>query len=413
MLAAMFAVGSTAVLAQDPCADTAGQTELDGIFRAKYASKDRAERKAAVEAGKQFLEKYGACEVTKDFSDYLKSYLPGMEDTIKKEEEAEKFQKLVNTFNAGLKSKNWNDVYSAGEQILAQEPDKFRQVELVLGSIGLDESAKTPRVTTWNDKTLRYAKQSIQDLESGKTFSAYGVNPFAYKNKEDALGWMNYTIGYITYYAQNNKKDAMQYFYKATQAASDTKKNPVVYETVGRYYYEEAGKLVEDIKKTAAEVNETDTQEVKDQKAAALKAKVAILNGTAERAIDAYARAYNLAKADATKKAYADALYKKIQDLYSVRFPDKTTGVDAFITAAVAKPMPDPTSAITPIEPDEVKPQASSAVEAPAAAKPAAATSAKVVTPVGSTGAASSSASPANAPKTVVKKPVVKKKATR
>ncbi len=139
MLAAVFAVGSTSALAQDPCADTAGQTELDGIFRAKYAG-NLADRKAAVDAGKQFLEKYGACDSTKDFSDYLKSYLPPMEKKIKDEEEGAAFKKIIDTFNTGLKNKNWNDVYASGKQILAQKPDEFRQVELVLGSIGLDES---------------------------------------------------------------------------------------------------------------------------------------------------------------------------------------------------------------------------------------------------------------------------------
>jgi hypothetical protein len=106
--------------------------------------------------------------------------------------------------------------------LIARWPEEFRAAELVLGSIGLDETAKTPRVTKWNDDTLKYAKMAIADLESGKKFTTYELPGFVFKNKDDALGWMNYTVGYITAMDKGNKKDAVTYLYKASQAASDT-----------------------------------------------------------------------------------------------------------------------------------------------------------------------------------------------
>ena len=98
-----------------------------------------------------------------------------------------------------MKAKNWDEVYTSGKEILANYPEKYRAALLVLGSIGLDETDKTPSVTKYNDDTIKYAKQAIAEIEAGKTFSAWGVAPFVYKGKDDALGWMNFTVGYILF----------------------------------------------------------------------------------------------------------------------------------------------------------------------------------------------------------------------
>jgi hypothetical protein len=72
----------------------------------------------------------------------------------------------------------------------------------------------------------------------------------------------------------------------------------------------------------------------------AIKNAVAQLNGTAERALDVYARAYKFAPKDEKNKAYRDKLYKNLQDVYKVRF-GKPEGLDAYIASATAKPLPN------------------------------------------------------------------------
>jgi hypothetical protein len=350
MAALLLGVSAVGALAQDVCADTAGQTELSTKFTENYNKPDIATRKIAVEAGKQFLEKYGACPTQKELVDYYTKYIPPMEKKIQTEEAAQAKGKLYERFNAAHTAKNWDELYAAGKEVLTKEPNNI-DVILALGSVGYDETFK--KNNKYNDDTIRYAKDAIQKLNAGATSENFGVYEWTYKNKDNALGWMNMSIGYIMYQAQGNKKEALPYLYQASLANSDTKKNPLVYETIGRFYYDQASALLNEIKTMVADVKDTDPDDVKTKKAADIKTKVALLNGTAERAIDAYARAYSLAKSDASKKAYADIQYKKIQELYGVRFPDKpTAGVDAFITASVAKPMPDPTSAVTPIEPE-------------------------------------------------------------
>ena len=379
LLAALTVAGAIVGFAQDPCTDTAGQDALSNKVRELFPKTDLASQTAKIEAGKQFLEKYGSCEGTaKEFADYLKTNVPKWETTFAKVKENGEKDALIKKFDAGLTSKNWDDVYLAGKELINRWPDEFRAAELVLGSIGLDETAKSPRVTKWNDDTLKYAKMSIADLESGKTFKTFGVGEqFTYKNKDDALAWMNYTVGYILAVDKNNKKDAVTYLNKATQLPSSTASNPVVYETIGLYYFDEVKRLADEAKKLIDAQNPSDSEEVKKQKVEAIKAAVAQVNGASERALDVFARAYKFAPKDEKSKAYRDRLYKNLQDVYKVRF-GKQDGLDAWLATATSKPLPNPTTPITPIF--DAEPAAapatttsgSTATPAPAATKPAA-----------------------------------------
>jgi hypothetical protein len=84
-----------------------------------------------------------------------------------------------------------------------------------------------------------------------------------------------------------------------------------------------------------------------------------------------YSRAYRLAKSGTpTEKAYKDSLYKDLTILYKGRF-NKEDGLDAYIASAASKPLPNPTTPVTPvIDPDPTTTDTSTS--APASAKPAA-----------------------------------------
>jgi hypothetical protein len=112
-----------------------------------------------------------------------------------------------------------------------------------------------------------------------------------------------------------------------------------------------------------------------------------MLNGYIERAMDAYSRAYNIAKADPKLKTYSDGIYSQIQSLYKVRFP-KNEGMDAWIGSTIAKPFPDPATAVTPVNDDTTTntsggattPASTTAPIKPAATSPAKPAAAKTTT---------------------------------
>ncbi|MEP7076751.1 MAG: hypothetical protein ABI878_13175 [Acidobacteriota bacterium] len=376
VLAAMFALGAAATFAQDPCADVDAQNAKYQDVLKNYKTTDPDTLQKAVDAGKEFLEKYGACEAAKPQVDWMKPKVPIWEGNVPILRDGIAKGKRYERFDASFKAQNWDDVFAAGKEILAKEPDKV-DVMIVLASIGFDQAAK--KNTKYNDDSLNYAKQALQKISAGAPSEKYGLFGYVYNTKDNAIGWMNFIAGYILYNGKDDKKGALPYLYQATLNGPETPKNPAVYETIGRYFLAETVKLSADVKAKVEDQKVDDTPEVAAQKVAAIKAAVALVNGNAERAMDAYARAYKVAKTDAATKPYRDSLSTKIKDLYLARHPEtKDVKVDDFVASATAKPFEDPTSPVTPIaDPEPVKTTTTSTVPAstsmptkPAGAKP-------------------------------------------
>jgi hypothetical protein len=187
LAAVLFAFGAVAGLAQDNCADdeataTARNAAGDKVREdfGVYASKSLDEKSRIISNAKAFLDKYQGCAQAKDLVDYLKQYVPGMETALQKAKADAAKIALYKRFNDSVKASNFDETYAAGKEILAGEPDQL-DVIISLGSIGYDESYKAN--FKYNADTLRYAKQAIAALESGKTSKDFGLFQWRYKNR--------------------------------------------------------------------------------------------------------------------------------------------------------------------------------------------------------------------------------------
>jgi hypothetical protein len=152
---------------------------------------------------------------------------------------------------------------------------------------------------------------------------------------------MNYTIGYIMFYRQGMKKEALPFLYKATQLTSGTKTNPEVYRTIGSYYVDEFIKMDTDRVAKIKAAGDQDTDET--------KTILALQKGYADRAVEAYARAYKIASTDPKDKAFRDSLLNRVKELYSIRFNKNMSGFDAYLAGVMSKPFTDPSVAVTPV----------------------------------------------------------------
>lgn len=351
----IFAVGAIGIFGQDACADADGQTKLGDQFRSEFAVKTEEGRKKAIATGKTFLEKYGSCESTKELSEYLKGQTPKMEAALAKIIADRIRLERIARFEGALKTSAWDEVFAAGKELLANYPDDLRTVEIVLATVGGEEAFKAN--FKYSDETIRYAKASIADLEGGKSFNIGteerlgiakdGYN-YAFPNRPDAVGFMNLYIGYILHVNKKDKAAAAPFLYKASQSVSGAAKNPVSFELIGSYYFEELNKVVEKIQIAAKDQKDTDAPDVAQKKVDDIKALVAMSNGISERAMDAFSRAYDLGK----DSAYKTRMKKNVADAYKVRFA-KETGVDEWISATVKKPFINPTTPIAPISDPE------------------------------------------------------------
>lgn len=336
-----FSVG---VLAQEnPCDKLYNED-----FVPNYRSTDLTKLKLAIDSGKKFIEQCASEEAYKEPIEFVRKRLPDMEKKYNLGNAIERFNDAVKD----SKNVKVDQAFLSGKEILTIEPNftSSLDVMLTLASVGLDQALLNNK--KYINETLDYAKRAIEKLEANAPSKDYGLWGFIYKTKEfpdgrnNALAWMNYTIGYILYYYQDKKKDALPYFYRAIQYNSNVKKRPDVYQAIGDYYKEEYNRLDDERTETAKKVQEETDEEVKKQLIEKAKNILALQKGYAERMIDAYARARNVAVND---KLYQDSLYETIKVLYSVRFDGKKDGVDQYISSLISKPMPDPTTPVNPV----------------------------------------------------------------
>jgi len=360
LLAVIFiAVGAGSSYAQAGCDDTDAINALDAKIRANYTK--NATVKEALNGGKEFLEKFGSCEAVAEFVTWLKGQMPKWEERSKNYDNAQKMGALFSKFDEGINGKKYDDVYSAGKEILVVEP-KNVHVMIPLGIIALNESYN--KNYKYNEDALRYAKMAIDALNAGAQPKMKNGQPILNKNgqpaystwdfsKEEAIDELTYSMAYIDFYAKTDKKTALPLYYQLSQSKGRFKDEPRVFAAIGDFYVAEAAKLGEEIAGMITKQKAMTTDEEKEKIDVDIKAKVGLFNGYTERAIDAFSRAHKVApSATPNDKTYKDMLFKTISDLYKRRF-DKEAGMNEYIAATLAKPFPDPLSQVTPInDPD-------------------------------------------------------------
>ena len=375
---ALLGIGATAVSAQDNCGDADGQAALYTKFTELYPKTDLPSRKAAIDAAKEFLQKFGTCEVVKEQADYFKGALPKLEETVKKIEEGAVMGALFKRFDAGIQGNNTDEVYAAGKEILAKQPDNINII-LPLGLVGSYQSNQANNFK-YTEDGLKYANLALSKINAGAEFKKPGgkAGAFQYEmTKPEAINELKYAVAFLSYYGKKDKATALPLYYELSQGAF--KDDPRIYGTIGDYYVEQRKPIGEQIRTKIAEQNAAGTAE---EKKIALEEEIkklaALFNGYNERILDAFGRAHKVTKDTPANKAYRDNLYKIMQDVYKSRFPDKETGLNEYIAATVAKPFPNPTSEVTPVsdpEPTTTTSTTSSttpAQPAPATTKPAA-----------------------------------------
>lgn len=359
MLGLVALLATTAIFAQDRTRET-----VYDEFLKTYQLNTVEGKQKAIDAAKEYIAKFPE---DKEQVEYFKSAIPALEKAINdlksqmaKDAEQKRWNDLLVKFDTAFKSKNWDNVFATGKDALNFQPqtldkkavdDTKFDLTVVLAVAGYDlAEAKNNK---YNGETIEYAKKVIQAVESGQTstnYGNYGTHQFKTSEypdgKNNTLGWMNYIVGYVTYYGQNDKQAAMPYFYKATQVKSATQNFPIIYELIGAQYYDEVAKL---------DKQRTDIQAANEGKDNEESLRLyALEKGYAERGADAYARAHRLIKDDAKQpKAYKDLVYNRLQQLYKFRNNDKIEGLDNYVASVATKPFPNPTTAVEPIKDEE------------------------------------------------------------
>jgi len=331
-----------------------------------FPKKDEAGRKEAIEKAKSFVEKFGSCPAkdafkdSKEFVDYVTGQIPVMEKNLKNFIERRDKAALIARFDTNL-GKNWDEVYAASKELIARWPEEFRHVKLALGTFGYDETRKNPPVTKWNEETIKYAKEAIADIEAGKTFAAWGVpKNWVYKGKEDALGWMNYNVGYILSFSKGDLKGGAMHMYKVSQMNVDASKDAAVYGALSKYYIPLLNAEVKKLQDLPVPA-ENEPEETGKPKADAIKNQTAVIRGLAERIMETLGQTYARIDNTPAQKSFKDGIMNQFKEVYGTRFNTKDTSPAAGMIATYgARPVANPSNPIAPIVEEPVTAAATS-----------------------------------------------------
>lgn len=368
MTVGLFATLITVAFATPASAQTCDQDTKAPIYQEyldNYAG-NLEQRKAAVKAAKEYIKLCKASEPDAEIVAYLEGAIPALEEGIAKEEEANRQAELAKAeaarfarFDKAYKASNWDEVFAAADEFLKYPPVKMDiqlDMRILLASAGSVLAEGKPAINKYNDITLKYAQEAISRINAGETSKTgkWGGYNYSWGTKENALGWLNYAIGYIKYYPQDKKDEAIAYYYKATQFESDTKSYPPIYATLGGWYQSKAAKLGQDRAKIDITEAAGEQQQANIDKALGI---LAMEKGYAERAIDAYARALKVAKEKKeSSAAFKDSLYSTLKALFEFRYSAEEDAamrseekINSFVAGVTASSLPNPMSEVKPV----------------------------------------------------------------
>ena len=311
----------------DPCA-TAGEDDLyKKYYDEKNVKKDQA---AAFETAKQYLAKYPTC--TDRYSSNVKKFHDAYAAAVGVANEEKEFLIALYGSDANKTGRNIAKAFEIGKRMLAKDADNL-PVLVQLGYAGYTEWAnKNPAFVADASTSLRRA---LQLIESGKNADKW--TPFA--SREEAVSFLNFYSGELTISGKTGDaqtaalKEALPIYMKAATIEGPAKKLPDTYARIAvAYQVSQYAPMLAEYKKMYEGKPESEES----------KAALEQLNQVMDRIIDAYARAINLAGADAKYATLKSNWTQEVTALYKFRHEDKTDGLDAYIAGITATPMPEP-----------------------------------------------------------------------
>jgi DNA-binding ferritin-like protein len=223
-------------------------------------------------------------------------------------------------FNKAVAAKDHPKTFTAGRQILEQEPENFKVLLQMVNAGLLNARAGNKSLDT---ETIAVARKTIQLVDSNKV-----TDPAPMASIDDVRGFLNFSLGELLQVAA--PAEAKAAFLRAIKEGGAYKTDPTTYFLLGATIYNAEYQPV------AAEYSEkyTGKDETPESKAMLERA-----NAIGARAIDAMARAVALA----TKPEYKDAKSKwlaQLTDIYKDFHGGSDAGLTDLIATVLSKPLP-------------------------------------------------------------------------
>ncbi len=275
-------------------------------------------RNNAVIIGRKILELHSDNERNQDVIEFVRTQIPRIEEA---DRICKRNVRYNETYKTSLKSKQWDDFFAVSREIITEEGDSPLALDVMLtfAAVGYRLTANEKN-DFYASETVSWAKRALELIESGtKTKSRWGAFE-NFNSEEKTLGWLNYIIGYISYFRLKENKKAIPYFYKATKYNMEFKSDAFMYQAVAIYYFDQTSSMT-----SSLSINEF----------------ISKANGTGNPFDD---ETGNLAGENAKKDEIA-VLYRQLVNLYNLRYnlaPDENVnGLADYIQKLINRPLLD------------------------------------------------------------------------
>lgn len=293
--------------------------ECDKIYNEQFLRTDRKAERPYL-AAKEYLEK--CPQGDKEIRAYLKNWVVKYE-----------WLKLLFDFEVAFGKDDFPNIYKYGREILDKSPEEMAElirlkvatgnenvgVTIKMGFAGYNAERKSNNTSYRSDAT-KYAKQAIEILNSGKAPNEW--KPF--KDKEDALAWLHFALGYML--REPLPKDSAAYFYKSSQYNSPIKSTTATSYYIFKYFMSEYVKINKTIEeKCPTDLLNTDECRTLDEKRNFWQEVTICLdmnqrdkNDSLKKLSETFKTEYSIINRD---RDYCDSLFRKV-------FPDSSTKPD-------------------------------------------------------------------------------------
>jgi hypothetical protein len=315
LILAAFLLGAFApiALAQEATATKPSEEEKTALYTKYYeGAKGNAEqKKVAYEVAKEYLKKFGSEE---------DQYVVAVRKWIAKYEADTAAATRFAEFNQAVAAKDHPKTFTAGRQILEQEPENFKVLLQMVNAGLLNARAGNKSLDT---ETIALARKTIQLVDSKKV-----TDPAPMASIDDVRGFLNFSLGELLQVAAPAEANAA--FLRAIKEGGAYKTDPTTYFLLGATIYNA------EYQPLAAEYSAkyTGKDETPESKAMLDRA-----NAIGARATDAMARAVALA----TKPEYKEAKAKwlaQLTDIYKDFHNNSDAGLNDLIATVLSKPLP-------------------------------------------------------------------------
>lgn len=299
------------------------QDPKTALYEKFYNAVQAKNEQEAFTTGQDYLSKHGTEKDT--YTEYIRNWVT----------DYEKRQKLsvFADFYAASNAKDYNKTFTLGRQILSQQPDNLN---ILIGLANASYLANFAENRQFNNEGLTHARKALQLLEAGK--EPVNLNPdnkdttpyYPFKTKNDALAFLNLTIGDINL-ANNQTAEAANSYVKAASYDSFLKKEPSTYASLAQAYLLDYNRLKADFERYYAGKDESPES----------KAALENLNQVIDRIIDAQARVIAFAGTESKYQAAKTNAEQQFKGFYAFRNKGET-GMPQYLASVQTKPLPQP-----------------------------------------------------------------------